>query len=116
MTRISFTSRFFLKHKNSADHLYVRITVNRKSSEISLKRTIDKSKWDDVKQRVKGSNEIAQSLNHYISVNSSKLNSIHSELVRVERDYSAKNIKDILSFWRCNVEYGFASRVWHWHR
>ena len=95
MSRISFTSRFFLKHKNSADHLYVRITVNRKSSEISLKRNIDKQKWDDVKQKVKGSNETAQSLNQYIGINRSKLNSIHSELLRAEKDYSAKKIKDI---------------------
>ena len=67
MTRISFTTRFFIKHRNNNDHLYVRIIVNRKSSEISLKRTVDLRLWDDKRQQFKGGSEVSQSLNHYMN-------------------------------------------------
>ena len=40
MTRISFTTRFFIKNRNNNDHLYVRIIVNRKSSDIDFKKDI----------------------------------------------------------------------------
>ena len=95
MSRISFTSRFFIKHRNNNDHLYVRIIVNRKSSEISLKRIINIKLWDDARQQFKGGSEESQSLNHYMNDVRSKLIAIHTHLTGNEEYYTAKKIKDI---------------------
>ncbi|MAW84060.1 MAG: hypothetical protein CL832_06580, partial [Crocinitomicaceae bacterium] len=95
MTRISFTTRFFIKHRNNNDHLYVRIIVNRKSSEISLKRTVNLRHWDNKRQQFKGGSEVSQSLNHYMNDVRGKLIAIHTHLTSNEEYYDSKIIKNI---------------------
>ncbi|MEC7936812.1 MAG: Arm DNA-binding domain-containing protein, partial [Bacteroidota bacterium] len=95
MNRISFSVRFFVKPKKKYHYLYVRIIVNRKFTEISLRRKVDISKWDDKAQRFKGNSEISQSLNFYIDTNRYKLISIHNNLVKEEEHYDSKKIRDV---------------------
>ena len=95
MTRISFTTRFFIKNRYNNDHLYVRIIVNRKSSEISLKRTVDLRLWDDKRQQFKGGSEVSQTLNHYMNDVRGKLIAIHTHLTSNEEYYDSKIIKNI---------------------
>jgi site-specific recombinase XerD len=95
MNRLSFSIRFFVKNKKKYHYLYVRIIVNRKPLEISLRRKVDVNKWDDNIQRFKGNSEISQSLNFYIENNRYRLISIHNTLVKNEEDYDTKKIRDI---------------------
>ena len=95
MNRISFSVRFFVKPKKKYHYLYVRIIVNRKFTEISLRRKVDISKWDDKAQRFKGNSEISQLLNFYIDTNRYKLISIHNNLVKEEEHYDSKKIRDV---------------------
>ena len=46
--------------------VYVRITVNKKRHEISLKRTVDVLYWDKKEGRIKGNKDLARQLNPYI--------------------------------------------------
>lgn len=69
-TQNSFSLKFILKetklNKAGEAPIYVRVTVNRKTAEISIKRHLQPSKWNEDTQKAKGNNEAAQSLNHYI--------------------------------------------------
>jgi hypothetical protein len=56
------------KHRASAGKVpvYLRITVNRKRLDISIKRKIDLAFWDDGKGQAKGSRSEAKALNLYL--------------------------------------------------
>ena len=43
--------------------VYVRITVNGERAEISIKRTIDRDRWDAAANRVRGNKEDAREIN-----------------------------------------------------
>ena len=53
--------------------IFVRITVNGKRSEISLKRNVSQKLWDKNKGKVKGNSQEARDLNNYIQQVQNKL-------------------------------------------
>ncbi|WP_242132475.1 Arm DNA-binding domain-containing protein [Aestuariivivens marinum] len=53
--------------------IFVRITVNGKRSEISLKRNVSQKLWDKNKGKVKGNSHEARALNNYIQQVQNKL-------------------------------------------
>lgn len=75
----AYTSRA----KNNQANLYVRITVNSKKVNISLKQKVDISLWDPSKQRMKGKSEIHRNLNYY-------LDRVHSQLIQIYQDLKFK--------------------------
>ncbi|WKB81745.1 site-specific integrase [Cellulophaga lytica] len=75
----AYTSRA----KNNQANLYVRITVNGKKVNISLKQKVDISLWDPSKQRMKGKSEIHRNLNYY-------LDRVHSQLIQIYQDLKFK--------------------------
>jgi len=76
--------------------LYLRITVNGKRAEFSIKRKIKPEKWNSRKGRVKGSSPKVQNLNRYIDELESKAFEIHSKLVTKKKPYTAEIIKNKL--------------------
>lgn len=67
-TSTKFSMLFWLKlskAKNGEAPLYARITVNGKRAEISLKRKIKIINWNATKNRVKGTNLEARTINEY---------------------------------------------------
>lgn len=70
MERATFSELFYIKRskllKNGEAPIYLRITVNGKSGELSLKRSIDPSKWDMKKNKAKGRGENELEINEYI--------------------------------------------------
>ena len=69
-TSTTFSILFWLKQskaKNGEAPLYVRITVNGQRAEISLKRKIKLTNWSAIKNRVKGTNQEARTINEYLN-------------------------------------------------
>lgn len=69
-TSTTFSMLFWLKQskaKNGEAPLYVRITVNGQRAEISLKRKIKITNWSAIKNRVKGTNQEARTINEYLN-------------------------------------------------
>ncbi|WP_366521588.1 Arm DNA-binding domain-containing protein [uncultured Polaribacter sp.] len=69
-TSTTFSILFWLKQskaKNGEAPLYVRITVNGQRAEISLKRKIKITNWSAIKNRVKGTNQEARTINEYLN-------------------------------------------------
>jgi len=97
MQNLSFSIGFYLNDKKGKEAvlpLYCRITVNRKSAEISLKRMVEVSSWDKKRKRLKGGSELALTINHYIGQIEMKIYKIHAQLADEGINYSAKTIKD----------------------
>ncbi|MCG1037303.1 site-specific integrase [Polaribacter sargassicola] len=79
MKRATFNILFFIKKskllKNGTAPIYMRITVNGKRSEVSLKRSILPKLWDTVRNKVKGNSTDSKDLNEY-------LNSVRGQMFR----------------------------------
>lgn len=71
MKRATFNILYFIKRgkllKNGNAPVYMRITVNGKSTEVSLKRNIEPKLWDVARNRAKGNSQNSKDLNDYLS-------------------------------------------------
>jgi site-specific recombinase XerD len=75
--------------------VYVRITVNGERAEISIKRTIDRDRWDAAANRVRGNKEDAREINTLLDNTTLKLNKIYNKLLENDEVVTARTIKDI---------------------
>ncbi len=92
----TFSVSFWADQKNATNGealLYVRVTVNQKRSNISLKRRVPVNQWDAKKSRCKGAGASARQLNNYIEQSYNKLFQIYQKLTYNEELVTAKIIK-----------------------
>lgn len=73
--------------------VFVRITVNGKRSEISLKRNVSQKLWDKSKGKVKGNSQEARTLNNYIQQVRNKLYECCSSLQNEGKLIAVSSIK-----------------------
>lgn len=71
MTRATFNILFFIKKskllKNETAPIYMRVTINGKRSEISIKRSVLPKSWDTTRNKAKGNSTDSQNLNNYLN-------------------------------------------------
>jgi integrase/recombinase XerD len=75
--------------------IYVRITVNKKRHEISLKRTVDLLYWDKKEGCVKGNKELARRLNPYIEEVRYKLMDCYRQLQLQNKVITSTAVKSL---------------------
>ena len=95
-TKSTFTVIFFTRKSRSKINelsIYIRITVNGKRSEMSLKRTVQASQWDSTKNRGRGSSESIKILNAYLDEVYNKLLQCHKELLEEDKVVTSDAIK-----------------------
>lgn len=95
-TSSTFSILFWIygtRAKNNQTDIYVRITVNGKRVNISLKKKVDVNSWDVKSQKVKGNGKTARETNHYINEVRSKLFQCYLDLKLEHRVLSPKLIK-----------------------
>jgi len=95
-TKSTFTVIFFTrKSRSNPDQLsiYVRITVVGKRAEISLKRNIVNTQWDNKKNRGRGNATKIRTLNAYLDQVYAKLLQCHKELSEEDKIISSDAIK-----------------------
>ena len=94
MKRATFTILFFIKRskllKTGEAPVYLRITSNGDSSEISIKRSIKPSLWDTTRNKAKGASPEAAELNDYISSVRGQLFMHQRELQEAGKQITAK--------------------------
>lgn len=81
-------------NKQGKADLFLRITVDSKRAEFSIKRKVSPEKWCSNKGRLKGFSAKSKSLNHYIDELETKAYNIHSKLVIKKKPFSAETIKN----------------------
>src|SRR5688500_9451778 len=93
MKNNSYTVTFYLnksKPKGKKLPIYVRITVNRKKAEFSIKEYLLIDQWDE--QSSQGIR--TPRVNQYITKIEDKLNDIRSDIEKEDKVVTAKAIKD----------------------
>lgn len=120
-TKNTFSTKFWLQTSRAINNhalLYVRINVNGKRLNISLKKKIDLSTWDAVNKRVKGRSLEANTVNTYLTKVETKLFQIYQDLVYkdqfitvelIKASYLGENetrrtLKEIIEYHRVKIE------------
>lgn len=95
----TFSLLFYLKKDTRSSSkkapIHLRITVNGKRAEQSVKRSIEPERWDAKAGRVKGNKEDARTINSHLDTIQVKINRIHSKLEDSDSVITAKKIKDL---------------------
>lgn len=84
-TKSTFTVIFFTRKSRSKPNqlsIYVRITINGKRSEMSVKRRVSQNQWDTSKNRGRGNSENIRLLNAYLDQVYNKLLQCHKNSLR----------------------------------
>lgn len=96
----SFGLFFFLKksknYKGGEVPIYLRITVNGISKDISTKQSCSSSLWNVTAGRMIGKTEAAKSLNSYLDILQRKVYDARKELLETDKTVTSENIKTIL--------------------
>lgn len=95
-TSSTFSVLFWVYGKravNNRANIYVRLTQNGKRVNISLKKKIDISTWDEKTQRAKGTNKDSRILNLYLNEVQSKIYRIYEDFKKEERPFTSQMVK-----------------------
>ncbi len=96
----SFGLQFYLRKskfdKDQERKIYLRITVNGESTEISTKRTCVATKWNVCAGRVEGRTDFAKSLNAELELLQRKVYEKRKFLIDNDQQVSADNIKTLM--------------------
>jgi len=101
MLEKSFGLLFYLKKsKNQTKgpfYIYLKITVDGKSVELSSKRKWDSSRWNSSAARAVGTKEDAKELNYFLDALELQIFQAKRSLIEADKEVSAQAIKDILT-------------------
>ena len=118
----TFTILFWInssRAKNNLAEIYVRITVDGKKANISLKRKVNVDQWNNAKKRVNGSSAKARQINSYIDETYTQLFQIYQDLkfkgelitAQIIKSYfngehseQGKTLKDIMTYHSSKIE------------
>tara|TARA_R110002073_G_scaffold159477_1_gene314781 strand:+ start:12517 stop:13737 length:1221 start_codon:yes stop_codon:yes gene_type:complete len=95
-TSSTFSVLFWVYGKravNNKANIYIRITLNGKRVNISLKKKIDISSWDEKLQRSIGTNKDSCNLNLYLNEVQSKIYRIYEDFKREEIPFTSQMVK-----------------------
>ena len=81
--------------KNGEAPIRLRITVEGRTCDVQIKRSVPIAQWNQAKECAKGSGRMVEELNNYISTIRVRLNQIHRELEENGKKITADRIKDI---------------------
>ncbi len=93
----TFTTLFYLKTKTGKDEtapIYLRITVRGQRAEISLKKTVERKKWNTAKGRINGTGDNVKKTNHFLSSVDHKIQEAYYNLIQNDIPVTARAIKN----------------------
>jgi hypothetical protein len=115
----SFGLFFYLKKKGNYTSgeifIYLRITVNGSSSEISTKTKCGPLRWNVAHGRVEGKTDYAKSINSYLKVSQRKVYEIRKHLAENDLPVTSVNIKQLLLNEEINQEKHMLMEIFQYH-
>ena len=84
------------KMKNNLCPIYVRITIDGKRTEISTKKWVELSKWNQEGQFVKGNSDEARTINQYLNLMKGNIENIYLRISADDRIPHPDEIKNLL--------------------
>jgi site-specific recombinase XerD len=95
-TSLTFSILFWIYGKravNNKANIYIRVTLNGQRVNISLKKKINVSTWDEKLQRAKGTDKDSRILNLYLNEVQSKVYRIYEDFKREEVLFTSQMVK-----------------------
>lgn len=95
-TSSTFSILFWIYGKravNNKANIYIRVTLNGQRVNISLKKKIDVTTWDEKLQRAKGAGKDSRILNLYLNEVQSKVYRIYEDFKREEVPFTSQMVK-----------------------
>jgi len=95
-TSSTFSVLFWVYGKRAANNranIYVRLTQNGKLVNISLKKKIDTTTWDEKAQRANGTDKDSRILNLYLNEVQSKIYRIYEDFKKEEKPFTSQMVK-----------------------
>lgn len=77
--------------------IYLRITVNGLSKELTTKRQCEPQRWNKYAQRVKGTNEQSKTLNAYLDTVERQVHEARKQLIEGHSPITAETLKNMLT-------------------
>jgi site-specific recombinase XerD len=109
MQRTTFSILFYIKKskllKDGTAPIYMRITINRERSEISIKRRVQPLNWDTARNKAKGKMLDVKDLNDYLTSIRGQLFQYQQDLQESGKVVSAKSLS--------NAFLGIGERQWN---
>jgi len=101
MLEKSFGMFYFLKRPKTKEnvnrYVYLRITTDGESRELSLKRKWPADKWDKSLGRATGTDDDAKNLNIYLDLISAKISQTRLSFIANEKQITAQSLKDLIT-------------------
>ncbi len=85
------------KDKSGKVPVYLRITVNGKRSEVSIKRKILPEKWNSVTGSMRGKSTEAGNFNRYLNSIRSRVDKIYEDVTKKQVPFTSETIRNIYS-------------------
>jgi site-specific recombinase XerD len=82
------------KRKDKTVPIYLRITIDGKRTEYSIKRSIDPDRWNPKAGKAKGTNDHSKEINNHIQILQNKADKAYKELIDEELEISGPAIVD----------------------
>lgn len=76
---------FYIKRAKTTSQgkfpIYLRVTVDSKRTEFSIKRFVEPEKWSSEQNKIKGNSEESRTLNTYLDILKSRIYEIKKDLI-----------------------------------
>lgn len=101
MLEKSFSLLFYPKkpktYKGGEVPIYLRITVNGKSKELTTKRQCEPDRWNKYAQRLRGTNEKTKTINAYLDTVERQVHEARQRLIEARSPITAEALKNTLT-------------------
>ena len=91
---------FYIKRAKTTSQgkspIYLRVTVDSKRTEFSIKRFVETHKWSSEQNKMKGNSEESRTLNTYLDILKSRIYEIQKDLIHSGKEVNGEAIKNIL--------------------
>ena len=91
---------FYIKRAKTTSQgkspIYLRVTVDSKRTEFSIKRFVETHKWSSEQNKMKGNSEESRTLNTYLDILKSRIYEIQKDLIHSGKEVNGESIKNIL--------------------
>ena len=91
---------FYIKRAKTTSQgkspIYLRVTVDSKRTEFSIKRFVETHKWSSEQNKMKGNSEESRTLNTYLDILKSRIYEIQKDLIHTGKEVNGESIKNIL--------------------
>jgi hypothetical protein len=88
---------FYIKRAKTTSQgkspIYLRVTVDSKRTEFSIKRFVETHKWSSEQNKMKGNSEESRTLNTYLDILKSRIYEIQKDLIHSGKEVNGESIK-----------------------